>query len=97
MIERCAECGGVGTFRATRENETRFLCGRCVREVDSRLVPLIEALDRPKVTRTLCLHCGWSVEQIEQTGLVGCPLCYVSLRAAIWRALGIEGKSAKVS
>jgi len=29
-----------------------------------------------------CPHCGTTAEKVSESGLVGCPLCYVALSAA---------------
>lgn len=43
-----------------------------------------------------CPYCGTTKEDVQSTGLVGCPLCYDALPGTLWKEFGIaRGKWTK--
>lgn len=60
-----------------RDGEESLWCESCLRETpELALVELLKSLKRPKKPMANCPHCGWRIEQVQETALLGCPLCY---------------------
>ncbi len=53
------------------------------------LLKLSESMARTRRTNGVCPYCGATEAGAKETGLVGCPLCYVAFDAAFWRELGV--------
>lgn len=40
------------------------------------LIDILQALTLPQTERTVCPHCQFTLEEVLETGFLGCPLCY---------------------
>ena len=84
MSGRCAVCGAQARYRVAREDGTECYCDSCFKRTpEGEWKPLLDSFARPLAPAGKCPHCGWTVERLEQTGLVGCPLCYEALDRGI--------------
>lgn len=54
----------------------------------TELERLILALYGRRSTDGECPHCGWTHEQFNESGFVGCPLCYTVFGELIRSELG---------
>jgi protein-arginine kinase activator protein McsA len=77
----CEVCGSIAGNLVTEKQAGRMLCSACLTyEYPSLpLRPLLKAFQRPRTAAGRCPHCGCTQEQLEQTSLCGCPLCYEAL------------------
>ncbi|HEY3782347.1 MAG TPA: hypothetical protein VGL56_14790 [Fimbriimonadaceae bacterium] len=58
-----------------------FVCVTCLDRLypDMRLGSLRKEMIRPRKADGKCPNCGWTAEQLNKTGLLGCPLCYEAI------------------
>jgi protein-arginine kinase activator protein McsA len=84
-MKTCAECGRSASFSCSRAGVETWLCAHCTesRAGISGLTSLIQAFNRPRQKSGQCPYCGTTETTLEETGLVGCPLCYEALRDQI--------------
>jgi len=86
----CARCGRPASVMLDYRNAREDLCDQCLDAVVD--IPFFsefrEALLRRPHQTGACPHCGTTRDQVTDTGLAGCPLCYVSL-GDVWENLGI--------
>lgn len=78
---RCARCGGVGAFLIRSDASVEELCASCADRQFSSFRPaaLKKSFGRPRRLDGTCPFCGWTEEQLLETSLVGCPVCYEAL------------------
>ena len=92
MISACAHCGSPSVFKVEEAGEQVRLCRSCLDKQfpSMRLGLLTEALIAPKVRNGTCPNCGWTESRLNETGLLGCPLCYEAFGDHVWSKYGIE-------
>ena len=81
MNEGCAHCGGAATVVLREDGAATPICAQCLDRITPgmRLGNLRKQFLRDRKVGAPCPHCGWTNEQLTQTGMVGCPLCYEAL------------------
>lgn len=64
-----------------RSGQTAALCFGCLNreEPGMRLGHLLKAMRRPRLANGVCPFCAWTEQQLLDTTLCGCPLCYSAL------------------
>ncbi len=77
----CALCGAAAWLQVHTERRTLALCRACATRYERRMrtAPIsrwLQQLRPPPRTHTRCPLCGTTPEQIQQTGLFGCCICY---------------------
>lgn len=80
-MHTCEICRQKASLELTENGVSSWFCLPCLKS-SSELGDIAQWLVslRPQQTRlTMCPSCGWTVDKVEQTGHVGCPLCYESL------------------
>ncbi len=82
----CALCGAEAWLRVRTGSGALTLCRACALRYERRMLgaPLSRWLNQlrpPPQKHTRCPFCGTTLEQIQQTGLYGCCLCYQVLGA----------------
>lgn len=92
MTSTCAYCGGPSVFRVDVAGDQARLCRSCLdkRYPELMLGTLAEALVMRKVSNGVCPNCGWTEAQLNNTGMLGCPLCYEAFSEDVWPRFGIE-------
>ncbi|HRK22679.1 MAG TPA: hypothetical protein PLX06_12760 [Fimbriimonadaceae bacterium] len=84
MSEKCSLCGARAGFRVRDAHGTTAYCESCIRRTaEAPIAELLQAFRRPKAPKGVCPHCGWTDAKLEQTGMLGCPLCYEALDGQI--------------
>jgi protein-arginine kinase activator protein McsA len=78
MPEACGQCGRPSEYVVLHDRMETCLCGQCAlgRSGFFGLETLTGGMQFPRRRSGPCPHCGTTVESIEATALVGCPLCY---------------------
>jgi len=81
----CGVCGQAAVLEVKDADASEVLCWNCLRAYGTfaGFGEFVEGFHRRPKPTTVCPHCEWTVNQIETTGLVGCPLCYVALKDAV--------------
>ncbi|MEN3002590.1 MAG: hypothetical protein ABDI19_12235 [Armatimonadota bacterium] len=77
----CSVCGAAAWLRVRTGSGTLVLCRACAlcyerRTLGVSLSRWLQQLIPPPKTYTQCPFCGTTAEQVQQTGLYGCCLCY---------------------
>ncbi len=80
----CAYCERMATYQAQAGLQRLRLCDSCAEAWSRRTlgVPLVGWLRRlkpPPQTYPACPFCGATTQQARETGLYGCPMCYLLL------------------
>ncbi len=85
MNEGCAQCGGAATLNLREDGSNSPICTACLDRLmpAMRLGSLRKQFLRDREERGFCPYCGWTTEQVQETGLVGCPLCYEALQIPV--------------
>ena len=62
-------------------NGEMAVCAACVDRAFPRtkLGAMRRHFHRDRSSSGQCPYCGWTQEQLDRRGLVGCPLCYEAL------------------
>ncbi len=78
---RCSRCGGAATFWMIENSTELPFCAACTdRELaDVRISGLRKAFSRPRRFDGTCPYCGWTAQQLAESALLGCPICYEAL------------------
>ncbi len=77
----CALCGDGAWLRVRAGSGDLLLCQACAQRYERRVLgaPLsrwLQQLRPPPRSRSECPFCGTTRDQIQQTGLYGCCICY---------------------
>lgn len=56
------------------------------------LARILASMRSPAGYIEVCPHCGWNLDRVLETRLLGCPLCYSVFAPAIERLLGSTGE-----
>jgi hypothetical protein len=80
-MDRCNVCGGASVFNVLADGASQTYCASCLDRAfpDIRPGALRKAFVRPRRLDGRCPHCGCSEQDMAETALVGCPLCYEAL------------------
>lgn len=84
-MNACERCGAPAMISIANQSETTWLCDDCVRasEITPGLYDLLRSFILLPANKQSCPYCGWSATDLEQTELLGCPLCYESLKSPL--------------
>jgi protein-arginine kinase activator protein McsA len=77
----CAFCGAGAWLRVRTSSGDLLLCQACAQRYERRVLgaPLsrwLQQLRPPPLSHSQCPFCGTTRDQIQQTGLYGCCICY---------------------
>ena len=92
MAGKCTECGRPATFVCEQDGVQSSLCASCatLRAGFYGAAEFLQAFVRTKASRQACPNCGTRAEEVESSGLVGCPLCYEALQPTIMSTFGLQ-------
>jgi protein-arginine kinase activator protein McsA len=85
LNEGCAHCGGAATLIVREDGATSSICSSCLDRImpGMRLGSLRKQFIRDREERGVCPYCGWTNQQVAETALMGCPLCYEALEMPV--------------
>lgn len=88
----CDRCGQTASLRISEGGVERWVCGVCADYAmgSNGLLKLAEAMTRPRRLDGVCPYCRANEAEAKDTGVVGCPLCYVAFGAELWQSLGLQ-------
>lgn len=83
----CAYCERIATYQVQAGWQRLHLCDSCAQAWTRRTlgIPLtqwLRCLKPAPQTYATCPFCGTTTENVHETGLYGCPLCYLLLQGS---------------
>ena len=86
----CHRCGRPSVAVLEQDGVSMRVCGRCLEFIvgSPGFADFLAEFRHPRQDAERCPFCQRSVAESEQTGILGCPLCYEVMSQSVLVGLG---------